>query len=331
MEIKPFTDGYLWNRFVETQNPWSFFQSWEWGEVHRKIDNEIIRWGFYDRGNLIGIAQIILIKAKRGTFLHIRHGPVFLKNDHQHWTLFLEKIRSLGKERGCDFVRVSPMLENSLENQKFLMTLGFNSSPIHRMDGENCWILDLGKNEEEILAGMRKTTRYLIRHAERAGVEISQSIEIDRFLPLYTQTAKRHEFVPHQGIREEFALFSKAKKAYLLLAKQGDELLAASLFIRFASQLIYHHSASIPSRTGATHLLQWHAIKLAKKLGLQYYNFWGIAPITAKRHPWRGITLFKQGFGGQEKQFIHAQDMALTPFYSITWFIESVRRITRGY
>lgn len=331
MDVRPFTDHTEWNKFIETHNPWAFFQSWEWGEVQKKIRHEVIRWGFFDQGQLTGVAQIILVEAKRGTFLHIRHGPVFAIEKSQLWDLFIRECRKLGRNRNCDFIRVSPMIENSPNNRKLMSTLGFRSSPIHRMDGEICWVLNLGKTEEEILTQMRKTTRYLIRHAEKTGVKICESTDVDRFLSLYIQTAKRQEFVPHQGIREEYILFSKAKKAHLFMAQQDNNLLAASIFIRFGSQFIYHHSASVPSKTGASYFLQWYAIRFARKLGLRYYNFWGIAPGTTRRHPWNGITLFKQGFGGEEKQFIHAQDLPLTSFYFVTWLVETIRRIYRGY
>ncbi|MFH2104837.1 MAG: peptidoglycan bridge formation glycyltransferase FemA/FemB family protein, partial [Parcubacteria group bacterium] len=64
----------------------------------------------------------------------------------------------------------------------------------------------------------------------------------------------------------------------------------------------------------APHLLQWEAIKEAKKRDLQYYDFGGIAPADAnKNHPWSGITRFKRGFGGEEQNWVGALELAYRP------------------
>ncbi|MEK7165657.1 MAG: peptidoglycan bridge formation glycyltransferase FemA/FemB family protein [Patescibacteria group bacterium] len=328
---KEFIDKNLWNNYVETHNSWAFFQSWDWGEIQKSLGNEVVRWGFFEGKKLLGVAQIILIEAKRGKFLHVRHGPVFGLNNDKLWNLFIDECLILGKERRADFIRVSPMIENSCDNQSLFIKKGFRLSPLQAMDAEICWILNVKLPEETLLSQMRKSTRYLIRHAEKLGITVNESTDINMFLSLYGETAVRQEFVPHKGIKEEFELLSKSNKVYLLFAKDGKKLLAASLFVHFGSQFIYHHSASVPTKTGATHLLQWHAIKLAQKLGVEYYNFWGIAPLTSNRHPWRGITLFKQGFGGEEKRFLHAHDLPLTPYYLVTYAVESFRKYTRGY
>lgn len=331
MEIRSFTDPILWNQFVVMHNGWAFFQSWEWGEVQKRLNHEVVRWGIFEKKELVGVAQIIIVEAKRGTFLHVRHGPVFAQNILTGWDFFIEKLRRLGKEKNADFIRISPMIEDSTKNKGLLKKLGFRPSPLHAMDAEVCWVLNVTDSEETLLSNMRKTTRYLIRHAQKAGIKIVESDDINKFLPLYTNTASRQEFVPHKGVKEEFEILSKAKKAHLLCAYDSNKFLAASLFIEFDSQLIYHHSASVQTNTGAGQLLQWHAIQLTKKLGLTFYNFWGIAPITQSGHPWRGITLFKQGFGGEEKRFLHAHDLPLTPFYLMTFGAETVRRLVRGY
>jgi lipid II:glycine glycyltransferase (peptidoglycan interpeptide bridge formation enzyme) len=78
-------------------------------------------------------------------------------------------------------------------------------------------------------------------------------------------------------------------------------------------------------------VLQWAASRDAKKRGMQVYNFWGIAPENNPNHPWRGITLFKKGFGGRNIEYIHAQDLAVSPLYIIPRTIEMVRRVVKGY
>ena len=132
-------------------------------------------------------------------------------------------------------------------------------------------------------------------------------------------------------IKEEFEIFNRANQALLLVTKYQHQDLAAALILFFGPQAIYHHGASIKSKIPITYLLQWQAIQEAKKRGCQYYNFWGIAPHDKPNHPWKGITLFKTGFGGEEKQFLHAHDLVLSNNYWITYGIETARKLWRGY
>lgn len=327
-------DIISWNKFVTFHNPWSLFQSWQWGEVQKALNQRVIRLGIYQENRLIGVSQIFVVRARRGTFLHVRHGPVWtpdVNNRQDVWIAWVSFLKDLVGYEQVWFLRISPMIADSPANQQLLKVVGFQPSPIHRMDGEICWVLDLDESNEQLLVRMRKTTRYLIRQAEKLNVTIEESKDIDAFLSLYGQTASRHAFVPHQGIKEEFAVFSKSGNAHLLLAFHERKLLAGAVILFFADRAIYHHGASLSTKIPASYLLQWHAIQYAKERGARLYNFWGVAAKDQPRHPWQGITLFKQGFGGREARFIHAHDLPLSPFYVFSYTIEKVRKLIKGY
>jgi lipid II:glycine glycyltransferase (peptidoglycan interpeptide bridge formation enzyme) len=59
------------------------------------------------------------------------------------------------------------------------------------------------------------------------------------------------------------------------------------------------------------------------------YNFWGVVPETATKHPWAGLSTFKRGFGGAEEQYVHAKDLPLSLKYWLTYTIEKVRKMKR--
>lgn len=321
-----------WDAFIETHSPWSFFQSFLWGEVQEKLGNEVSRLTIEDK-ELAGIAQVITVRAKRGIFLHLRHGPVFKSTEvfKKYWPELRDYLKEYAKKSGAAFVRISPMIEDTAENRNFLKNLNLRPSPVQAMDAETCWVLDLTSSEDDLLKNMRRTTRYLIRQAEKLGVDISLSNNMELFMNLYKQTAQRHHFVPHSGIREEYEVFSKNKKTLFLLGTHNDELLAGALILFSGHQAIYHHGASIPSKIPVPYLLQWKAILEAKKRDASIYNFWGIAPENKPDHPWQGITRFKKGFGGREMRFVHAHDLPFSPQYTISYTIETARRLWRGY
>ncbi len=330
MEIKEITDKNIWEKFICENSPQSLFQSWNWGEV---IQN-LWRLGVFENGLLVGIAQVHKVIAKRGNFLHLRHGPIFSHWKKGYLDYFIDYLKNLNKAEKTLFMRISPLIENNGENKKLFKGYGFIDSPIHAMDGEYCWILDLGISEEEILSGMRKTTRYLIRQAQKLGVEIVKSKNKDdivEFLSLYEQTSKRHKFAAHKGIMEEFEQFLYDDQILLFKGYYEKRLISAALIIFYSNQAIYHHSASIEQKIPVNYLLQWEVIKEAKKRKMDFYNMWGIAPVGKIRHPWKGLSIFKQGFGGEIKEYLHAQDFPLSIRYCATYIWEWLRKIKKGY
>lgn len=337
MEIREVTDKKTWETFLlqERSFPAPFFQSWNWGEVQERLGNNIYRLGMFSGAKLTGAGLLVEVRAKRGHYLHLRHGPV-LTDFNSQFDSFLPAVLEKAKALSASFVRMSPLLSSETYDMSFLRKRGLRNAPIHNMDAENTLVLDLAQSEEAILSGMRKTTRYLVRKSQTMPISVGTSVsekDFKEFLDLYEATAHRHKFVPHRGMSEELSIFSKDDQALLFLARYKKKVIAAALIIFYGSQAIYHHAATddtfrdIP----AAYLLQWEIIKEAKRRGKKQYNFWGVVPEEKPNHPWKGLTLFKTGFGGQRVNAIHAQDLPLSLNYRKSYIIETLWRIRRGY
>jgi len=246
-------------------------------------------------------------------------------------------LKDLARKEKCCFVRVSPLLIKDEENIKIFKDLKFRESPIH-LKPETTWLLDITPDEEKILKGMRKTTRNLIRRGYRENIQIvksENSDDLDEFYKIYQKTSERQNFVPFskEYLKKEFSAFVKEQHISLFFAKYNGEFLSAALFIFYGNQGFYHHSASLRdnSKIPTSYLLLWEAIKEAKKRNCKIFNFWGIAPPDKSKHPWQGLTLFKKGFGGYQKDLVRAQDLPINSRYWVNWAIETFRRIKRGY
>ena len=340
MQIKVIKNKTEWEEFIQANSAVSFFQSWNWGEIIRKSNNGKLKFldrlGLYDNKNrLLAVFGPLKIMALRGTFIHVRHGPVFKEIKYDTVRYLKEYFIFYAKKNHAQFVRISPLIVPSPDNIKMFASLGFINAPIHRMDGEYCWILDLDKTADQLLAGMRKTTRYLIRQAQKLNVEIKKSTsseDINDFLKLYGLTAQRHGFVEHTGIKEEFEFMVRDNSALLFKGYYDKKLLSGALIIFYGPQAIYHHSASIAQKIPVNYLLQWEAILEAKKRGAKIYNFWGIAAPGQVRHPWQNLTMFKMGFGGRNVEYMHVQDLPVNKIsYLKTYLIEFTRKIIKGY
>lgn len=334
LRIATVESSATWEWFVLQHSPQALFQSWLWGEVQKKSKAQIYRFGFFRGDTLVGVAQAVLVKAKRGSFLHVRHGPIVDSRNIVDWKQIAALLAAEAKKLGCLFVRISPLLPVTKETDRLFRSLRSVPAAIHRMDGEYCWVLDLDKTEEELLSGMRKTIRYEIRKGQKEGVEVFSTTDpkhLKDFFSLYEKTSSRQGFVPHTGIREEFEIFAKAKQAMLYIGKHGKQTTAAAIILYYGNQAIYHHGASVQAKVPVSPVVQWDAILDAKKRGMKVYNFWGIAPESSPNHPWRGITLFKKGFGGREITYSHAQDIPISPLYIVPRAIETIRRLMKGY
>jgi peptidoglycan pentaglycine glycine transferase (the first glycine) len=314
-----------------------FFQSWNWGEVQKGLGNIVWRIGLYENNILIGGCQIVDVAARRGHYLHLRHGPVLKAFTKEYFTVLFEYIKKLAKNNHASFIRLSPLLSKQENSSLPFLKNRYISSPLHNMDAEICWVLDITKSEDELLQQMRKSHRYLIRkgiaNTELKIIQTKNSKDIQQFLPLYKQLSKRRHFVPHTGIIEEFETFANDNQEVLYLAKYNNQIIAGAMIAFVGNMAIYRHSASNDEfkQIPAMHVVLWEAIKEAKKRGKKQFNFWGIAPDDKPNHPWKGLTLFKTGFGGEKKEFIHAIDIPLSPLYLKTYGIESITKILKGY
>ncbi len=183
---------------------------------------------------------------------------------------------------------------------------------------------------------MRKTTRYLIRKAQKEGVivqECTHPKEVKTLYRLQMEAVKRHKFVPFS---KEF--FTKLLKAFmpnqniiLLKASYKKKTQALAMFMLYGKEVTYHYSGSsfkhpkIPS----SYAMLWEAIKMAKEKNFKLFNFWGIAPEGVKNHRFSGVTTFKQGFGGFRVNYIHAHDLPINPLYLSTYLFGLIRKKTR--
>jgi peptidoglycan pentaglycine glycine transferase (the first glycine) len=341
MELKKIIHQQEWEEFLAHCSQKTFLQSWNWGEFQQSLGNKIWRFGIYN-GELVAVALVIKHSARRGSFLLVPHGPVTksqnLMTNAQSLHVLLEKLKELAKIEIVDFVRISPIWERGPENEKIFKDLGFRLRPLHTHP-ESSWKLNIGKSEDELLAGMRKTTRYLIKQAEKnKDLEIYQSFDekdVELFNRLHLEVVKHQKFVPFslEYFKKEFAAFSKDNQIALFMAKYQGNVIAASYGIFWSGMVFYHHAALLPEykKIPAAYLLQWRAIQEAKKRGCKIYDFWGYSdPVKNPKHPYSGPTLFKMGFGGYKDEYVKTQDYIISQKYWLNYIIETMRRIKRG-
>ncbi len=337
MEIKQIKDNNEWESFLESQDPFIYVQSTKYGQFNQAMGDDYITIGIYENNKIIGGAMFLTINARRGRFMYAPYSPILDYKDKEQIQKFTNEIKKIAKQKKMDFIRISPFEDETSEYITNLKSAGFKKSPMH-MIAETTWILELNDTEENIMKNMKQNHRNLIRRADRDGVKITSSKNIEdvkKIHQLLVTTAKRHNFVPFslKYLETEFKTFLESDSVRIYLAHHEGDLLAAAIVFFHGNTAVYKHGASnmLKPKVPASYAIQWAAIKEAKKRGLKYYNFWGIAPEGQKKHPFYGITHFKKGFNGFQKDLIPALDLPVTPKYWFNFLVETFRRIKRGF
>ena len=342
LNIREIDDKEIWENFLLECKEKTFLDSWNWGEFQKSLGNKIWRIGIFENENLLGLALVVKIEAKRGKFLFIPHGPNLKIEDKEKKLKLLRVLRDelerIAKSEDCDFIRISPILKKTKENEEIFSILGFKNAPIF-IHPEITWELNIEKSEEDILAGMRKTTRYLIKKAQKEQlltIREENSLEgVSLFNKIYLETKERQHFVPFslEYLQKEFLAFKDEGQISILLGDYKGEIIAGGIFIFWQNLAFYHHGASSRkySKIPTSYLLLWEAIKKAKQKGCKVFNFWGIAPTDSPKHPWAGLTLFKIGFGGEKKEYVKTKDLPLKKKYWINYIVETLRKWKRRY
>ena len=189
-------------------------------------------------------------------------------------------------------------------------------------------IVDLGADEEQLLARMKAKTRYNTRLAQRRGVAVTVTAAaatlggpLAEWYRLYRDTAARHHITGHDE-RYFATLFALAAEAaapapdlYLLSAHHGGEPVGGIVVSVCGGMARYLYGASTLRHRSlmGNYALQWAAMRLARDRGCRAYDLYGISPSADADHPWAGLYRFKTGFGGSIVHRCGCWDYAVRP------------------
>jgi lipid II:glycine glycyltransferase (peptidoglycan interpeptide bridge formation enzyme) len=359
LSIQSIDQQTTWEQFVRQFSPTNFLQSWQFGQFNLALGDEPLYLGVYEGERQVGAALFIKTKARRGNYYACAAGPLVRDSENRtqnaepqrskrvatcspaelsHESAYKEVIAALvayvKKEGDAVCIRIRPALTATDEHRKLFRDMGFRAAPMH-LHAERTWVLDLGLSEDELLAGMRKNTRYYVRRAPKDGVVVRMSTDPEDATVMHAlqqETVQRQRFVPFS-----LRFFTELMRAFgegacLFIARYQDEDIACAMINIYGDMAVYHYAATslrFP-KIPAAYLVLWEAIKEAKRRGCRYFNFWGVVGEDETKHPWHGLSQFKRGFGGYEINYLHAQDYPLSWKYWLMFCFEQLRKRRRG-
>ncbi len=275
-----------------------------WAKFQQAVGRNI--WQLQVRG---ASALVIQHRISLGlNWLEVPRGPIF--EDEKSLQTILQKIKELGKKEKSVFVRLSPYQPLPAPSSQLPAAIGDHHP-------QTSLLIDLTQSKDEILKQMKPKGRYNIKVAQKHGVQVQVSDDVDAFHSLLVKTGGRDGFGIHPKSYYQKMLENLGDHTQLLLAKKEGQVIAGGIFVYLDDMAIYYYGASDHSarKFMAPYLIQWEAIREAKKRGCQCYDFLGIAPEGAQNHPWAGVTSFKKKFGGHVVDYPQAKDMVLRPLW----------------
>lgn len=273
----------------------SFLQTTEWLEFQKETGHKT--WRFSDGTITANIIKHNLPFGK--SYLYIPHGPEVNFNNIQsglknELANFIKYLKDLAREEKAIFVKTEPLSDVVME----LLHVKEMRRSNKQIQPYKTVVLDLNLPEEHLLGKMHTKTRYNIKVAEKHGIEVKPSQDINEFWKLLQKTTKRDRFSSHskEYYKKLLEFFQAGDiKTDLILAYYKDKPIAGAIVLKYGDTGYYLHGASDYENRAmmAPYALHWDIIKYLKNNGIKYYDFWGVD--SAK---WPGVTRFKLGWLG---------------------------------
>jgi peptidoglycan pentaglycine glycine transferase (the first glycine) len=306
-----------WDFFLEKHPNAHILQTKLWGEFKADFGWKPV----YIQSNDSG-AQILFRKLPFGFSLgYIPKGPVGPFNKE----LFNEVIQQCNHERAIGLYLEPDSWEKEFD-PKVLLDLEFEKSKISIQPIRTIFINLEGK-EEDLLERMRQKTRYNIRLAQKKGITVETSEDIELFVRLIKQTSVRDQFNVHDPgyYRAVFKKFSKVNQCKLLIAKYNNHPIAGLMLFYHGNRAWYFYGASSDEERNRmpAYLLQWEAMLFAARNGCTEYDLWGVPDhdedflelnFTSRDDGLWGVYRFKRGFGGKVVRSAGVFEKEIKPF-----------------
>jgi lipid II:glycine glycyltransferase (peptidoglycan interpeptide bridge formation enzyme) len=274
-----------------------------------------------------GVAQVLIKSLPLG--LSVAYAPRGPLVAHERLADAIVAVReALARER-CASLLCDPEVPDDPAIRASLARAGVRASPVF-VQPRRTLLMDLAKENEELLGAMRKKTRQYIHKAERAGVVTEETRDLARFMNVLRAVAERDRFAIRSREYFEKLLATFGDRALLMLARVGDDDAGAMLLVRMADRAweLYGGWSGAHAEARPFYLLKWRAMLRMRQLGVRRYDMYGLA--EGADDPLAGVENFKLGFGGEVVGWIGALETPVRPMLYPVWQLAARRRLARS-
>ncbi|MDQ3689256.1 MAG: peptidoglycan bridge formation glycyltransferase FemA/FemB family protein [Chloroflexota bacterium] len=322
-------DADAWQAFLVATSSGDFLHDWAWGDVAAFDGQPQRRYLLEKEGAVVAIAAAQERSLVGGhAFWYVPHGPVLdfsAPEAGARVRALLIGLRIAAEEHRAIAVKLEPRLAMGALEEGVIRGRRLKFVPETLQVGQTR-VIELA-DDDTLLSGFDKDTRYGVRRAEREGVAVTlvddpdAAHAIDELHQLVGETQRRAGFPmpPLDRYRVAWRALAGAGRAAILEARREGQLLASGMVVFEGARSYYLFSGSRREGRGepkryASYALQWEMMRLARDRGVTHHDLWGVAPPGAgTEHAWHGVGLFKKGFGGVEVVWAGSWDLVVDP------------------
>lgn len=310
VRVRRVGDTNTWDDLVNDLggNP---FQLWGWGDLKAETGAwEAIRLVVENsEHDVIGGAQVLL-RTVPFPFRQVAYVPRGPFGEPSKQTQLADAVASYV---GDHFPAVSIIFEPFLDEElPFEPTGGVEIDTTVLLP--QTLVIDLEQSEDELLADMRKKTRYDVRKSLRDGLEVVR-VESDELLEecldLYDETGDRADFDLHSRDYYRAVFHGMGDNAPLYAGLVDGEAVGFLWLMASADTALelYGGSNDLGRRARANYGIKWEAMRDQKANGVRNYDMNGLLG--------EGITTFKGGFAGHTTELHQPVEVPLSPLYPL--------------
>ncbi|MFA7654293.1 MAG: peptidoglycan bridge formation glycyltransferase FemA/FemB family protein [Candidatus Magasanikbacteria bacterium] len=328
MDIVEFRNKDQWNDWIiNNSQHHPFTQSWVWGDILLSEGKKVKRFQLVKDGQVLACGQAVCSNLPMGgQYLFFPKGPILAQN---YVDGVIDFLKSFVVKKKIVFLRIEPEFDSIKTQFQLVNTIDINPRATV--------VLNLTTTESDLLSDMHHKTRYNINLAQKKNLVVNLEKNFGSFFELMEDTGKRDGFRLHNHKHYQVIIDSDISKQITIY--WGNKAVAVGVFVGFGDTFTYLYGASDYTARAlmAPYLVQWEGIKLGKKLGYKYYDFFGIAPGARDssgeyqynyKHQYAGVTRFKLGFGGDVKVTHGTVDVVVeNKKYKVYKFLRWLRRL----
>ena len=309
-------------------------QSYAWGEFKRRYGWRPLRLVLEREGEVAGVGQFLAYNTAPvpGLLMYCSKGPWLPREDEKAVRAFFLGAADVAGKAGAHTLKIEPEVPGqSADVRALLGDIGFHEAR-YALNFDTTVTVDLSPPEEELLARMRKSTRYSVRKAAREGVEVVEPEDFEgaweTFYGWMEDTAERKSGFtirrPRGYLHDMMRAMREAGQGHLFFAVYEGTPLAGVFIFTFGEKYWFMHGASSTEKRSynPNHLLQWEVMRWARRRGIRYYDMVGIPKPEDRNEddPYYGVYRFKIGFGGEITDFLGCLDLPIKNARAEAWY-----------
>ncbi len=281
-----------------------------------------------DSNNILCYALIKERKILFFKYASIEYGPLF-----QDIIVLEEAINDIYQyyyKKKYSYITIQLGVYTSIDTELLEYKLNSRYKLNNKFDKYNTKssiVIKLESDLETIVKNFSKGHKSAIKKAVKDGLIIKVATDYSAFcqyINVERAMLDNRGLAIKQDHNNLWKFIQKSNEGFVLNAYLGDKCVGGGIFLDQGNVLRYYRGASHPDyrNYAISHLVIYHAIKLAKESQYNYLDLWGYNHFAKEGDQIYYINRFKKGFGGSyvffPRRFNFPLRLASSPIYFIS-------------